>query len=310
MLHRTFHKVALLLLLATAPFAAMAQERIARIVVPVPAGGNFDLIARPLATRLTAATGDKWIVEHRPGAETMIGSELVARAPADGRTLLIGGATLTLVPQLRQTGIGPDDLRPVAAVVQSGYLLLVRAQSPIQTAADLVAAAASRDINCAAAPGPMGLGCAQLDRRLGGRVESIPFQGVSQAITSLLGGHVDILIAPSDIATRYVEAGSLRALASMPAMPALKVPEMTELWPGFVMENFAGVFAPQATPDAQVRRINAVVNAMLADPAFIAAMREAGQEPLAGTPEEFARRVARARSRYAQLIPTLAIPQK
>lgn len=306
-----FRKSALFALCLFA-IAAVAQERMARLVVPVPAGGNFDLVARPLATRLSAATGDNWIVEHRPGAENMIGAEFVARSAADGRTGLIAGVTVTLTPLTRKTALSTDDLRPIAAIVQAGYVLVVAPQSPIATASDLAATAAAspQGLNCAAGPGPLGLGCVQLSRRLGGKVQSIPFQGSASAMTALMGGHVDMFFAPSDVVMKLIETGKLRAIATSPAMPALKVPQFTDIWPGFVMENYTGLFVPAATPEAEVRRLNAAVNGLLADPAFIAAMREAGQEPLGGTPEQFAQRVQRARARYAELLPTLENPPR
>jgi tripartite-type tricarboxylate transporter receptor subunit TctC len=299
-------------LCAIASLAASAQERTARLVVPVPPGGNFDLVARPLAARLSAATGDNWIVEHRPGAENMIGAEFVARSPADGRTALVAGVTVTLTPLMRKTTLAAEDLRPIAGIVQAGYVLVVSPQSTITSASDLAAAAAgsAKGLNCAAGPGPLGLGCVQLVNRLGGKVQSIPFQGTAQALTALMGGHVDLFFAPSDVVMKLVETGKVRAIATSPAMPALKVPQFTDLWPGFVMENHAGLFVPASTPEVEVRRLNAVVNSMLADPVFIAAMRDAGQEPLGGTPEQFAQRVERARARYAELLPRLENPAR
>jgi tripartite-type tricarboxylate transporter receptor subunit TctC len=147
--------------------------------------------------------------------------------------------------------------------------------------------------------------CPQLSQRLGGKVQSIPFQGVAPALTALIGGHVDLIVAPSDAAMKLVESGKVRVLATWPAMPAMNVPAMTDVWPGLVLENYAGLFLPAATPEAEVRRLNAAVNRILADPAFAAAMREAGQEPLGGTPEQFAQRVQQARQRYAELLPKL-----
>jgi tripartite-type tricarboxylate transporter receptor subunit TctC len=298
-------------LCAVASLGAWSQERTARLVIPVPPGGNFDLVARPLAARLAAATGDSWIVEHRPGAENMIGAEFVARSPPDGRTALVAGVTVNITPLMRKTNLAPEDLRPIAAIVQAGYVLVVAPQSTIASAADLAPLAASpRGLNCAAGPGPLGLGCVQLAQRLGGKAQSVPFQGTAQALNALMGGHVDVFFAPSDVVVKLIEGGKLRAIATSPAMPAYKVPQFSDLWPGFVMENFAGLYVPSATPEAEVRRLNAVVNAMLADPAFVAAMRDAGQEPLGGTPEQFAQRVERARARYAELLPRLESPTR
>lgn len=283
-----------------------AQDRQSRLVVPVPAGGALDALARGLAGKLSTAN-ERWVVDNRVGAETMIGSEYVAQSPADGRTVLVAGVTVVLAPLMRKTQLAPDSLRPVVQVSYSNYLLVVPAGSAIASAADLAAAAAARPdgLNCGAPPGPMGIGCTQLAQRLGGKVTAVPYPGVAPAVTAALGGHVDLLMVSAESVVKLVESGKLRAIAASSPITGMKAPLMSELWPGFAMEGFIGLFVPAATPDAEVKKLAAAVNQALADPAVASGMRDAGQEPVGGSPEEFAAKVNRTRAVYRDLLPRL-----
>ncbi|MBG9388110.1 Bug family tripartite tricarboxylate transporter substrate binding protein [Caenimonas aquaedulcis] len=287
-----------------------AQDRTVRLVVPVPAGGSLDMLARGLATKLSTPGGETWVVDNRPGAETMIGSEAVARAPADGRTVLLAGSTLVLAPLTRRVNFSPvDELRPVVQLSYSNYLLVVPAESRIASAADVASAAASRPggLNCGAPPGPMALACTQLGARLGGKVTPIPFAGVAPAVTATLGGHVDILFVSAESAVKLVEAGKLRVLAgSSPGIVGTH-PVFPDVWPGFLMDGFIGLFVPAATPPDEVKRLNAAANHALNDPALAAAMHDAGQEPVGGTQEQFASHMQRTQALYADLIRKLGL---
>ncbi len=289
--------------------AAFAQERISRLVVPVPAGASLDQAARALAPRLSTATGETWIVENRPGAESMIGTEHVARAPADGRTVLVGGVTTVLGPQLRKVPFSPDDLRPVVNLLHTGYVVVVPAESPLRSVADLASAAASNPhgLNCGAPPGPMGLGCTQLGQRYAGRLQAVPYPGIAPALAALLGGHLDLLVVASDGMLKLIESGKVRVLATTAPLAGVSAPLVTDVWPGFVLETFVGLFVPAATPETDVRRLNSAVNRILSDPAFASSMRDIGQEPVGGTVEEFTARVGRVRAIYRDLLPRLGI---
>jgi tripartite-type tricarboxylate transporter receptor subunit TctC len=290
--------------------ASQAQDKPpVRLVVPVPPAGSLDMLARGLAARLSTPN-DAWIVENRAGADTMIGSEHVARAPADGRVILTAGATLVLAPLLRKMSYVPyAELRPVVQLSYSHYMLVVPAASPITSVAELAAAAAGRPegLSCGAPPGPMALGCAQLAGRLRGKVTAIPYPGVAPAVTAALGSHVDILFVSAENVSKLVETGKLRALAASSAAVAGKLPTFAQAWPGFLMDGYIGLFVPAATPAEEVRRIAAAANRVLAEPEFAALMRENGQEPVGGTPEEFAARVERTRAQYAELITRLGL---
>ncbi len=301
----------LLVALACAGVPAHAQDRVVRLVVPAPAGGSLDMLARGLASKLSTPAGDSWVVENRAGAETMIGTEAVARAVPDGRTVLLAGSTIVLAPLLRRVHFSPaDDLRPVVQLSYSNFLLVVPAESRIRSVADLAAAAGAQPqgLNCGAPPGPMALACAQLGGRLGGKVTAIPYPGVAPAVTAALGGHVDMLFVSAESAVKLVEAGKLRALASSSrGMVPGAVPLFGDVWPGFLMDGFMGFFVPAATAPDEVARLAASANRALTDPAFAALMREAGQEPVGGTTERFAAHMKRTQALYTELIRKLGM---
>ncbi|HSI54799.1 MAG: Bug family tripartite tricarboxylate transporter substrate binding protein [Ramlibacter sp.] len=294
--------------LACAAPAGQAQERMVRLVVPVPAGGSLDMLARALAAKLSTPGGENWVVDNRAGAETMIGTELVAKSPPDGRSVLLAGATLVLAPLTRNVGFSPkDELRPVVQLSYSNFMLVVPADSRLASVADLAAAAARPGgLNCGAPPGPMALACQQLGLRLGNKVTAVPYPGVAPAVTAAMGGHVDMLFVSAEVVTKLVEAGKLRALATSSQAVAPAAPLFAQAWPGFVMDGFIGLFVPAATPADEVARLNAAANRALADPVFAALTREAGQEPVGGTPEQFAAHMQRIQVLYADVIRKLA----
>jgi tripartite-type tricarboxylate transporter receptor subunit TctC len=308
-----FFATAAVALAMAIPVASLAQERVVKLVVPVPAGGSLDMLARAIAGKLSESRSESWVVDNRAGAETMIGTELVARAPADGKSVLLTGSTIVLAPLMRRLSFSPaEELRPVIELSYSNYALVVPADSPIRTLADLASAAASRPngLNCGAPPGPMGLACAQLSSRMDRKVTTVPYAGVAPAVTAVLGGHVDILFVSAESINKLVEVGKLRALAASSPAVAGRAPLFADAWPGFVMEGFIGLFVPAATPADEVRRLAVATNAVLANPTIAATMRESGQEPVGGTTEQFAARMQKAQAQYAELIRKLDLGPK
>jgi len=294
----------LVLILPLAPKRVSAQE-VVRVVVPAPPGGSLDLTARGLAERLHVATGKPHLVENRPGAGTMIGTEYVARAAPTGTTLLFTGTTLVIQPSMHQLAFSPvNDLVPVVQVATSRFVLVAQPSLGATTAADLhrLAVQQPQGLNCGAPPGPMALACEQLRARFGGKVTPIPFPGIAPAVASLLGGHVDFAFINVEAVEQHLEAGRLRLLGASYAAGRSDVPRFSQVWPGFVLEGFSGVFAPAGTPRARVRQLNLQINQLLVEPQFAAFMRESGQDPAGGTPEQFAAQVRKSHRQYADLI--------
>lgn len=284
---------------------AFAQDQVVRIVVPAPPGGNLDMTARVLARRLTEVTGDPHIVENRPGANTAIGSEHVARAPADGRTMLYNGSSFVINGWLQKLSFSPlQDLRPVVQVVVGHYVLVASSASGITSVQDLAvrAAQSGAGLNCGAPPGPMAVACEQLRPRLGGKLTTIPFPGIAPAVTALLGGHVDFAFVNVEAVEPLMQGGRLRAIAASSALAAPNVPLIAQVWPGFLLEGFSGLFVPARTPADIVDRINRDVNQVLVEPQFSRFLQETRQERAGGTTEAFAARLADADRRYGEVI--------
>lgn len=309
---RTFRALVLAFAGWTAVVAPALAQQVHRIVAPSPPGGSLDLMARALATRLSA-TGESYVVENRPGGNAMIGTEYVARSPVDAGVVLFSGTSMVIQPWLQSMNFSPmEELQPVIQVASSHYVLVAAPSLPVRTAQDLAALGAQRPqgLNCGAPPGPMFLACEQLRARLGGKFATIPYQGIAPAVAALLGGHVDFVFLNVEAVDKLLESGKLRALGASSAMAGTQAPLFSQLWPGFVMEGFSGLLVPAGTPRERVLLLNREVNRLLAEPQLAAFMRETGQEPAGGTPEQFAQVIQQAHRRYGELVRKLGLQLK
>jgi len=289
------------------------------MVVPWTSAGTVDLTARLLGERLSARLGQPFVVENRPGATGQIGSQAVSRAPADGHTLLVMAATVHAVsPNLQKSfPFDPiEDFTPVSEIVRFPYALVVSANSPYQSVADLVAAAKK-------APGTVSYGSfgqasapylisEMLALSSGTKLLHVPYKGAAQAITDVMGGQIHFFIdsLPSPLA--QVRGGRLRALAvttqqRSPVLP--NVPTMAETLPGFEAIAWLGIAAPPKTPADVVGRLHATLRQIAAEPEYIAKLRETGLEPVASaSPEEFRSFLQKQKAHWAKIIKDANIP--
>jgi tripartite-type tricarboxylate transporter receptor subunit TctC len=238
-------------------------------VVPFPAGGTTDILARLIGTKLGAALNTTIVVEYRAGAGGGIGSEMVARAPADGYTL-IGGTvgSHAINPSLYPTA-GYDPVRsfsPIALIGVNPLLLVVSEKSPFKTLQDVLAAARSRPgtITCASAGNGTShhLAVELLGIQLGAGFIHVPYKGSGPAIQDAIAGQVEMAFETTVVAGPHVQSGKLRALAvtSAKRLDTLPdVPTVAEALPGFEVIAWQGIFAPAGTPRAIVERLNAEV---------------------------------------------------
>lgn len=301
---------------ARAPAAPEARllpdgRAVVRLVVPAPPGGTLDASARLFAQKLSAQTGEPHIVENRQGAGLIVGTEYVVRSAPDGRTLLFTGSGIVTNAAMVRTSFSPlEDLLPVIQLSQERYVLVASIDSGITSVRDLDRLPADRPggWNCGAVPGATTIGCEQLKARTG-RVTTIPYGGLAPALNALQGGHVDLMFANQDAVAKAVDAGRARVLAqSARAGSALPtVPVFTEVWPGLLMEGAYGIMVPARTPAARVQQINRDFNQALADPQVAERMRQAGQEPVGGTPEHYMATLRRLHDRYGELLRALGL---
>lgn len=283
------------------------------IIVPYAPGGQGDVFARILAERLGTALKQSFIVENRPGASGAVGSRLVLRAPADGYTLLLGQTGEIAVNPYAMKALGYDPLQqftPVILVGDSPLVLVVPEKSPHADLAALIAAARAKpDAVAYASSGtatPGHLAAAALALGTQTRMIHAPYKGAGQAMSDLLGGHVDFFFSSASAAMPHINSGRLRALAVssrerlgvLPDLPT--VSEATV--PDFQFSLWGGVFAPAQTPVAVVASLNATLNAILAEPAIKSRLEDDGAAVRPNTPQEFSAFVRGEAAKYQRLV--------
>ena len=279
---------------------AVAQnfpEKPVTMVVPFPAGGSADLIARAVAEHMTASWKQNVLVTNRPGASGNIGTEAVVRAAPDGYTLLYGTTALASSPAV-YAKLGYNvltDLAPVSLVVNQANVLVIHPSVPAKTVKDLIAIdrAHPKTLNSASA----GVGSSNhlalvlFNMLSGANIGHIPYKGAAPAVADTMGGHVHMTFAPVAAAIPPVEAGKLRAIgiSSVKRSKALpNVPTIDEAGvKGYEAGGWNAILAPVGTPRDIVLKINQSVHAALESPRAQDLLAKSGAEAVAGTPEEF-----------------------
>ena len=253
-------------LLSTAPAFAVYPERLVKIVVPFAPGGGTDVIARALAQEMSRDLGASVIIENKPGAGTIIGTQAVAASAPDGYTLLMGTFANAVNPSLnpKLPYDAHKDFAAVALVARSFNLVVVNPASPIASIADLIAAARAAPDKLSY--GTYGIGTSahlagELFKHMAKvNLTSVPYKGAAPAITDLLGGQIQVIFTTVASAASLVEAGQLRAIAvtsaeRSPAFPQL--PTVSEAGvPGYAAEAWYGLYAPAKTPPEIIDRLN------------------------------------------------------
>lgn len=303
------------LALAALPTLAPAQAwptKPISLVVPFPAGGTTDVLARALADKLTPALGQTVIVESKPGAGATLGADYVAKARPDGYTLLVGAVHHTIASSVYRK-LPYDfqkDLAPLTVIAMVPNVLVVNAASPARTVADLVA------LGKAAKPefsyGSNGNGTAQhligtqFENLTGVNLLHIPYKGSGPLTTDLLGGQVTMSFDTITPVLQHVKAGKLRALAVTTAKRSSALPEVPTLaesgLKGFDIGTWFGVLAPAATPKEVLARLSAEMVKVIHSPEFRKRMDEIGAEPIGNTPEQMARQIRDETERFAKLV--------
>lgn len=253
------------------------------------AGGNFDIVARLIGQWLSEQFHQPVIIENRPGASSNLATEAAVHAPADGYTLLLGGAVnavnATLYDNLGFNFI--RDLAPVAGVVRFPNVMTVNASFPAKTLPEFIAYAKANPgkIN----QGSSGNGTTQhlagalFKSMTGADFLHVPYKGAAQAITDLLNGQVQVLFEPLPASIQHIRSGKLRALAVTTAARSEALPDVptvAEFVAGYEASGWNGVCAPRNTPAEIVGRLNSAINAGLADPKLKARLADLGATPL------------------------------
>jgi len=262
----TIAAAACLLLSGTSALAQAWPNRPVKVIVPAPAGGPGDVIGRAIAEKLSAVFGQQFIVDNRAGANYAIGTEAVAKAAPDGYTLLMTASPHTINPALypNQTFDPIKDFAPITLVAVTPLVLVVHPSVPVKSVAELLAFVRAQ-------PGKVNYGSAgtgstlhlagEMFNKLGGvSMVHVPYKGVTQAVTDLLGGHVSLMFPGGPIALPHVKTGKLRALATTGSMRTAAAPDLPTVaeagLPGFEISAWYGMLAPAGTPPAIVNRLH------------------------------------------------------
>jgi tripartite-type tricarboxylate transporter receptor subunit TctC len=294
------------------PALALYPERGLRIVVPFAPGGGTDVVARTLAQEMAKDLGVSVIIENRPGAGTIVGTQAVAVSAADGYTLLMGTFANAVNPSLN-TKLPYDphkDFAPVALIARSFNIVVVNPKSQIRTIADLIAAAKAN-------PGKMTFGTfgAGTSAHLAGELfkdmakvnlTAVPYKGAAPAITDLIGGQIDVMFTTVASAASLVESGQLRAIAvtsaeRSPAFP--QVPTVAEAGvPGYAAESWYGLFARAGTPPELIDRLNRSAASAVQSEAFRRLSVNEGLVTVALPPEALERYFLAEEERWRRVI--------
>lgn len=296
--------------------AARAACASVRIVVPFPAGGPADQLARTLAHGLQQQRGTPFVVDNKPGANGNIGIDAVRRAPGDGCTLLVapaGNLTIysTLMPALAYNV--ERDFRPVSLLAGSPNVLAVHPSVPAHSVQDLIRLARQADKSGKplgyASPG-VGSGlhlAGELFRHQAGiALLHVPYKGTTQALNDVVGGQVPMLFGTWPTLAPFIQSGALRALAvtqSQRSPAAPNVPSLAEQGaPGIDVSSWYALLAPKATPQPAADALGAEVRTLLATPAVRAELQRQGMEPVGSTPQALAQRIREETATWAKVI--------
>jgi tripartite-type tricarboxylate transporter receptor subunit TctC len=283
-----------------------------RLIVPFAAGGASEILARIIGQWLTERLGQPFVIEMRPGAAGNLGTEVVVTSPPDGYTLLMVNAAPSAINATLYDKLSFNFLRdmvPVGGVQRTPLVLVVNPGFPPKTVPELIAYAKANPgkINMASAGNgsPPHVAGELFKMMAGVDIVHVPYRGGGPALVDLLGGQVQIFFGVLASSIEYIKAGKLRALAvttatRIEALPDL--PTVSQFLPGYEASDWYGICAPRGTSPEIVARLNAEINAGLADPRLKARLDELGGTSLAGTPTDFGKLIADETEKWGKVV--------
>ncbi|HWI13778.1 MAG TPA: tripartite tricarboxylate transporter substrate binding protein [Burkholderiales bacterium] len=291
-----------------------------RLVAPFPAGGTADAIARIVANEVATGIGQSFVIDNRSGANGIIGTDIVAKAPPDGHTLLHVTGSFVINPSIYRK-LPYDifrDFAPVTNVVLgTGYLLLLNPSVPATSVKDLIALAKTQKLTYSS-PGvgnTLHLAAELFNVRSGVKLTHVPYKGVAPAMNAVMSGEVQVTFMPPTVVVQQVKAGKLKAIAftgasRWPVMPEL--PTMTEAGVKNMelTGSWHGWFAPAGTPKAIVDRLQREAQRAIHVPKVREFIVEGGYEPDGRSPEEFRKFVRAEFDRYAEMVHIAGVPRQ
>ena len=315
-MNRIVQRAALFVLLALSAAAAVAQpypSKPIRLVVPFPAGGTTDILAREAGQRLSLSLGQSVVIDNRPGAAGNIGSELVAKSAPDGYTLLMATVSTHAINPNLYARLPYDhikDFAPVVLVAGVPNVLEVTPSLPVHSVADLIKLAKEKpgQINFASSGSGTSIHLSgELFKTMAGvDMTHVPYKGSAPAITDLIGGQVQVMFDNLPSSLPQIKAGKLRAIAVTSAQRAPALPDIPTIaesgLPGFEATSWFGIVAPAGTPPTIIARINADVNQWLQSPEAKEKLLAQGAVAAGGSPEQFAAYIHAETEKWARVV--------
>jgi len=287
-------------------------NRAVTLTVGYAPGGGVDIFARLIGRALTEATGQSFVVENRPGGGQNVGAVRVARAAPDGYVLFMSSSALAVnVSLYRRLEYDPvRDFAPAALFAQSPNLLLVNPALPVRSVAELLALGRGRPDPLAYSSSGVGssqhLSGALLMNRTGVELLHVPYTGTAPSLTSVQSGEAAFTFSNIPAAQSFLQNGQLRPIATTGAARSASLPDVPTMAeagvPEFEVSTWYGILAPAATPREVIERLNATVNGITRQPAFLAQLASLGAEPISTSPEGFARFIAGEIERWRPVV--------
>jgi tripartite-type tricarboxylate transporter receptor subunit TctC len=290
--------LALGLSVCTTAYTQAFPAKAVRMIVPFPPGGGTDYTARLIGQKLSELWGQPVVIENRPGASTIIGSEMVAKSPPDGYTLLMGSTNHTINPSLiaKLPYDTARDFAPITVCVTSSYVLVVHPSLPVKSVKELIALAKARpgelNYSSSGSSGPQHLAGELFKMMAKVDITHVPFKGGGPAVTALLGGHVQLQFSTPVSALPHVKSGKLRPLAVTGLKRSEAVPHLPTIaeaaLPGYEALTWWGLLAPARTPREIVNKVQGDVVKVLQMSDTLEKLAREGVSPAGTTPEQFA----------------------
>jgi tripartite-type tricarboxylate transporter receptor subunit TctC len=307
-------------MLCLVPAVAMAQpypSKPVRMIAPFPATGGVDVVARQIAQKLSANWGQQVIVDNRPGATGIIGTDLAAKAAPDGYTILMGNAaTQAINVSLYKLPYDPvKDFAPITLVARVPEMLVVNTKAAVKSVSELIELAKEKPkqltFGSAGVGSPPHLAAELFQYLAHVQFVHVPYKGSAPALVDLVGGQIDIYFGNIFSTVAHVKAGRLRALGVTSAKRAVVVPDIPTIaeagLPGYEEYNWYGVLAPRRTPAAIVEKLHTALATVLSSPDVRDPLVRDGAEVVASTPKEFADFIQAETKKYAAVIQSRGI---
>lgn len=290
------------LALAASALGAHAQA-VTRVIVPFAPGASNDVIGRMMAEAMARKTGTNWIVENKPGAGSMLGAEFVAKSAPDGHTLLLcATANMGILPSINKTVryAVDKDFTFLARIATSPFALTVNSQLPVNSFAEFVRLAKSKPGSIRVGSAGIGaldyMGASMLQSIMGIDLNVIPYKGMSPALNDLRAGHVDAAIVSPGTIRPLAQEGKVKVITVFDTQRSEVMPNVPSSadvgQPRLIVANWWGICGPARMPAAVTQSLRQAMQAVLADPAFIASLKDKGFDPAPQSGDEFARFVA------------------